>query len=92
LRTKREASIINAFSEQGLSTRWVKLSVKVYDKFGIVLRIEVASNDISKMNVFHEIQKKDGSRVNEWADATKSIYSPFILTATFRAVVNRYLD
>jgi hypothetical protein len=44
------------------------------------------------MEVFREVQKKDGARVNEWAGATKSIYSLFILTATFRAIVNRYLD
>jgi hypothetical protein len=44
------------------------------------------------MKVFREVQKKDGTRVNEWADAMKGIYSLFILTATFRVIVNRYLD
>ena len=67
-------------------------SVKVYDKFGSVLRIEVTCNDFSKMKVFREVQHRDGAATDQWAGCSKSIYSLFILTKTFRAVVNRYLE
>ena len=66
-------------------------SVKVYDKFGNVLRIEVTCNDVSKMKVFREVKHKDGTATNKWAGCSKSVYSLFILSMSFRAVVNRYL-
>lgn len=91
-----EGEVGSKYNQRILGTRikhqMGETSVKVYDKFGSVLRIEVTSNDISKMKVFREVLKKDGTRVKQWAGATKSIYSLFILTATFRAIVNRYLD
>jgi hypothetical protein len=56
-----------------------EVSVKVYDKFGIVLRIEVTSNDVTKFKVYREVEKTDGSTVNKMAPVKKSIYSLFVL-------------
>jgi len=33
-------------------------SVKIYDKFGSVLRIEATSNDVSEMQVFRDVQSR----------------------------------
>jgi len=67
-------------------------SVKIYDKFGSVLRIEVTSNDVSKFRTFRDVQKKDGSLVGEVANVKKSIYSLFPLAKIFKDAVNRYLS
>jgi len=91
-----EGEIGSKYNQRILGTRikhqMGETSVKVYDKFGSVLRIEVTSNDVSKMKVFREVNHKDGTVTNQWANCAKSIYSLYILTKTFRAVVNRYLE
>lgn len=69
-----------------------EISVKIYDKFGTVLRIEVTSNDVSQLKVFREVQKRDGSIVNQIAPVKKSIYSLFDLLSVFKNACNRYLE
>ena len=69
-----------------------EISVKIYDKFGKILRIEVTSNDVSQLKVFREVQKRDGSIVNEVAPVKKSIYSLFALISVFKNACNRYLE
>jgi len=67
-------------------------SVKIYDKFGSVLRIEVTSKDVSEMRVFRDVQKRDGTTVSKMAPVKKSIYSLFDLTALFMRACMRYLE
>jgi len=67
-------------------------SVKIYDKFGSVLRIEVTSNDVSEMRVFRNVQKRDGSTVAKMAPVRKSIYSLGDLTMLFMRACLRYLE
>ena len=67
-------------------------SVKVYDKFGSILRIEVTSNDVSEMRVFRPVQKRDGATVSKMAPVKKSIYSLFDLVALFKKACYRYLE
>ena len=67
-------------------------SVKIYDKFGSVLRIEVTSNDVSEMRVFRDVQKRDGTTVAKMAPVKKSIYSLFDLTKLFMHACLRYLE
>lgn len=69
-----------------------EISVKIYDKFGSVLRIEVTCNNVSKLNTFREVQKKDGTAVTQMAPVKKSIYSLFVLSGIMRNAANRYLE
>jgi hypothetical protein len=67
-------------------------SVKIYDKFGSILRIEVTSNDVSEMRVFRPVQKRDGTTVSQMASVKKSIYSLFDLIGLFKRACYRYLE
>jgi hypothetical protein len=67
-------------------------SVKMYDKFGSILRIEVTSNDVSEMRVFREINKRDGTKEHKVAPVKKSIYSLIDLVALFKRACHRYLE
>jgi hypothetical protein len=68
------------------------ISVKIYDKFGKILRIEVTSNDVSQLRIFREVQKRDGTTVKTIAPVKKSIYSLFDLISVFKNACNRYLE
>lgn len=69
-----------------------EISVKIYDKFGRVLRIEITSNDVSQLKIIRDVHKKDGSIVKENAPVKKSIYSLFFLINVFKGAANRYLE
>jgi hypothetical protein len=69
-----------------------EISVKIYDKFGKVLRIEITSNDVSQLKVFRDVHKKDGSIIQDVAPVKKSIYSLFDLISVFKNACNRYLE
>jgi hypothetical protein len=69
-----------------------EISVKIYDKFGKILRIEVTSNDVSQLKVFREVQKRDGTIVQQTAPVKKSIYSLFTLIDVFKNACNRYIE
>ena len=69
-----------------------EVSVKIYDKFGTVLRIEVTSNDVSEFKTYREVQKRDGTVVMMTAPVKKSIYSLFALIQVFKNAIRRYLD
>jgi hypothetical protein len=69
-----------------------EVSVKVYDKFGSILRIEVTSNDVSKFKSFRDVNKRDGTVETKTAPVKKSIYSLFVLTQIFKNAIRRYLE
>ncbi|MCL1809461.1 MAG: hypothetical protein FWG42_06845 [Clostridiales bacterium] len=69
-----------------------EISVKIYDKFGSVLRIEVTSNDVSQLRSFREVQKRDGTVEVKMAPVKKSIYSLFVLARIFKNATRRYLE
>jgi hypothetical protein len=69
-----------------------EISVKIYDKFGSVLRIEVTSNDVSQLKSFREVTKRDGTTETKIAPVKKSIYSLFVLTKIFKNAARRYLE
>jgi len=50
-------------------------SIKAYDKFGIALRIETTTNDVSFFKHFRDVKKADGTITNKIAPMRKSIYS-----------------
>lgn len=69
-----------------------EVSVKVYDKFGSILRIEVTCVDVSKLKIFRDVHKKDNSIEKKVAPAPKSIYSLYPLISVFRNIITRYLE
>lgn len=86
----------NNFNTRILGTR-IKhqmgaLSIKMYDKFGLVLRIETTVNDVSQFKHYREVDQRDGTRVKKNASMKKNIYSLFPLIRLLKAANNRYLE
>jgi DNA-binding transcriptional MerR regulator len=67
-------------------------SIKMYDKFGIILRIECTSNDISQFSCIRDVKHKDGTTTQEKAPMKKSIYSLYLLSNILKAACQRYLE
>jgi hypothetical protein len=67
-------------------------SIKIYDKFSKILRIETTSNDISFFKHFREVVHRDGSKSHEMASLKKNIYSLSFLTDNLKAANKRYLE
>ena len=91
---KKEAG--NNFNQRILGTR-IKhhmgdVSIKMYDKFGLVLRIESTCNDIGAFRVKREVNHNDGSVTEEKAPMRKSIYSLYQLFTIMKAANYRYLE
>jgi len=67
-------------------------SIKVYDKFSLILRIETTTNDVSFFKHYREVEHRDHSRTLKWAPLKKTIYSLEPLAGTLRAANRRYLE
>jgi DNA-binding MarR family transcriptional regulator len=67
-------------------------SIKMYDKFGIVLRIESTANDVSFFRHHRKVEQRDGNTVYKLAPLKKSIYSLGDLKQLLFAANQRYLD
>lgn len=68
------------------------VSIKMYDKFGCVLRIESTCNDISSFRVEREVQHKGGTASVQKAPLKKSIYSLYQLFTILKSANRRYLE
>jgi len=68
------------------------VSIKMYDKFSKILRIETTSNDISFFKHFREVVHRDGSTSHEMASLKKNIYSLSFLRENLKASNKRYLE
>jgi hypothetical protein len=66
-------------------------SIKLYDKFGQVLRIETTTNDVSFFKQYRRAQHRDGSRETKWTTMKKTIYSLAALREVMVAANRRYL-
>jgi predicted transcriptional regulator len=91
---KKEAG--NNFNQRILGTR-IKhhmgdVSIKMYDKFGLVLRIESTCNNVGAFRVNREVQHNDGSVTVEKAPMKKTIYSLYQLFTILKAANYRYLE
>lgn len=51
------------------------VSLKLYDKSGLILRIETTVNDPAFFKHYCEVEHREGSRGIQWAPMQKSIYS-----------------
>jgi hypothetical protein len=69
-----------------------KNGVKMYDKFGRILRIETFSNHISFFKHHRRVEHRDGTYSYQTANMRKTIYSLPDLAELMRACNRRYLD
>lgn len=67
-------------------------SVKIYDKFKRVLRIETTTNDVSFFKHHRKVEHRDGSVTRELAPLKKSIYSIIDLREILLGCNRRYLE
>lgn len=85
----------NRFNARILGTR-IKhvmgpVSIKLYDKFGLILRIEITVNDVSFFQHYREVQHRTGQSEKKWAPMKKTIYSLAPLQELLLAANRRYL-
>lgn len=85
----------NRFNVRWLGTRikhhMGSVSIKMYDKFNIILRIETTTNDVSFFKQFRQVHHRDGSTTTKWAPMIKTIYSLPVLKDVMFAANQRYL-
>lgn len=67
-------------------------SIKMYDKFGLILRIETVCNDVSFFHHYRRVERKDGTSEMKFAPMKKSIYSLPPLREAMGAANRRYLE
>jgi len=68
------------------------VSIKMYDKRGIILRIETTVNDVSFFKHHRKVEQRDGTSVYKLAPLKKSIYSLPDLVGLMAASNRRYLE
>ena len=67
-------------------------SIKIYDKFQLVLRIETTANDVSFFKHHRNVEHRDGTTEFKLAPLKKSIYSLRDLRELLAASNRRYID
>jgi hypothetical protein len=85
----------NRFNKRWLGTR-IKhqmgpVSIKMYDKFNLILRIETTVNNVSFFKHYREVQHRDGTASMLWAPMKKTIHSLPALQESLSAANQRYL-
>jgi hypothetical protein len=66
--------------------------IKMYDKFGRILRIETFTNDVSFFKHHRRVEHRDGTYSDKTANMRKTIYSLPALAELMSACNRRYLD
>lgn len=69
-----------------------QVSVKMYDKFGHILRIETTVNNITFFKHYREVVKRDGTCEKKVAQMKKNIYSLFPLQKLLKESNHRYIE
>ena len=72
--------------------RFGKIGVKMYDKFGCVLRLETTTNDVSFFKHHRKVEHRDRHSTRELAPLKKTIYSLIDLREILLACNRRYLE
>ncbi len=67
------------------------VSIKMYDKFNIILRIETTVNQVNFFRQYRQVQHSDGTNSSQYAPMKKTIYSLPPMAAALQAVNKRYL-
>lgn len=85
----------NRFNQRWLGTRLKHqmgpVSIKMYDKFQFILRIETSVNNVSFFQHYRTVQHRDGSTTTRWAPMKKTIHSLPALSELLSAANHRYL-
>jgi hypothetical protein len=66
-------------------------SIKMYDKFGRILRLETTIADVSFFQQYRQVRHRDGTTESRWAPMKKTIYSLAPLRDIMLAANRRYL-
>ncbi|MGH9893921.1 MAG: MarR family transcriptional regulator, partial [bacterium] len=69
-----------------------RVALKMYDKFGYILRIETVVNDVSFFKHHRTVEHRDGTRETKLAPVKKTLYSLGVLAELLRASNRRYLE
>jgi hypothetical protein len=85
----------NRFNKRWIGTR-IKhqmgpVSIKMYDKFHFILRIETTANKVSFFQHYRQVQHRDGSSTTRWAPMKKTIHSLPALRELLSTANQRYL-
>lgn len=76
---------------QRIKHRMGSSSIKIYDKFSKVLRIETTTNDTTEFRHYRSVVHRDGSKTSKVAPVVKNIYSLKDLIPIFKGCNSRYL-
>ena len=68
------------------------VSIKMYDKFRLILRMETTVDNVSFFKHYREVEHQDGTRSMAWAEMKKTIYSLAPLRELLLAANRRYLE
>lgn len=69
-----------------------KVALKMYDKFGQILRIETVVNDVSFFKHHRRVDHRDGRHETKLAPVKKTLYSLSVVADLLRASNRRYLE
>lgn len=68
------------------------VDLKMYDKYGLVLRLEVCTNDVSFFKHYRRVEHRNAPAEMKWAPMKKTIYSLPPLREALVAANRRYLE
>lgn len=68
------------------------VSIKMYDKFGLILRIETTVNDVSFFKHYRQVEHRDGTQSKKMAAMKKGIYSLSPLSSLLSSSNQRYIE
>lgn len=91
-----KGEVITSLQRRTLGTR-IKyemgpVSIKMYDKFGKILRIETTTIDVSFFQVYRTVASRNGEKKDKWTKLKKNIYSLAPLANILAATNRRYVD
>lgn len=85
----------NRFNQRWLGSRLKHqmgpVSIKLYDKFNLILRIETTVNNVAFFKQYRQVNHRDGSASTKWAPMKKTIYSLPPLREVLQQANQRYL-
>src|SRR5437870_2712052 len=72
--------------------RFGKSSIKIYDKFGLVLRLETTTNEVSAFKHYRKVEHRQGPATRALAPLRKTIHSLMDLREILLGCNRRYLE
>jgi len=86
----------NRFNQRWIGTRLKHqmgpVSIKMYDKFNLILRLETTVNKVSFFKQYRQVHQRDGSSRMRWAPMKKTLHSLPALREVLAAANQRYLQ